>query len=80
MSVHKSYSSRTGYLHFLRFIFRTLSCYVIVKTYGGILVTSLVSAPTLLPNHCISFELVNSSLVRFIPAHAAQSERQTLQF
>jgi hypothetical protein len=38
--------------------------------YGDILVTSLVSAPALLPNHCIFFELVNSNLVRFIPAHA----------
>ena len=53
------------------FIFRTPSYYVIVKTYGDILITSLVSAPALLPIHCISLELVNSSLVRFISAHAA---------
>jgi hypothetical protein len=40
------------------------------KLNGDNLVTSLVSVPALLPNHCVFFELVNSSLVRFMPAHA----------
>lgn len=55
------------------FSFRTpeLLQYVIVKTYGDILRPSVVSAPALLPVHCIFFALVNSNSVSFISAHAA---------
>jgi len=71
MPVRNSYSSKPDVYNYCDFIFRTLSYYVIVKTYRDILITSLVSAPAVLPIHCIFLELVDSSLVRFIPAHAA---------